>query len=74
MVKGLARPSCLIIDGIGRCDFDLQNTSLFYIVGRNFDASTVFRFKRELYRSRNLKTVALITGRTIVIETADGRL
>ena len=111
VVNGLVKPSCLIIDEIGRCDFDLQNTRLFFDIidrrqqkeganciiftsnkspdkwissfheddtllcalDRSFDAATVFLFKGESYRGKNLKTVALTTGRTLIKETADDR-
>ena len=111
VVNGLVKPSCLIIDEIGRCDFDLQNTRLFFDIidrrqqkeganciiftsnkspdkwissfheddtllcalDRSFDAATVLLFKGESYRGKNLKTVALTTGRTLIKETADDR-
>ncbi len=37
-VNGLVKPSCLIIDEIGRCRFDLENTRLFFdVIDRRYN-------------------------------------
>lgn len=48
--------------------------TLLCALDRSFDAATVFLFKGESYRGRNLKTVALTIGRTLIKEIADDRL
>ncbi len=35
-INGLVKPSCLIIDEVGRCVFDKENTRMFFdIIDRN---------------------------------------
>ena len=38
MLNGLVRPSCLIIDEVGHCDFDKENTRLFFdLIDRRYN-------------------------------------
>lgn len=100
-LNGLVRPSCLIIDEIGHCVFDKENTRLFFdlmdrrynkegsfnviftsnkmpsfwkenfceddallcALDRIFDDATVFTFRGQSFRGKNLETIALETGR-----------
>lgn len=38
VVKGLVKPSCLIVDEVGRCRFDLECTNLFFdVIDRRYE-------------------------------------
>lgn len=101
ILNNLVRPSCLIIDEVGHCEFDKENTRLFFdlidrrynkegsfnmvftsnkspslwtqnfqddnsllcLLDRVFDDATVFAFKGESFRGKNLETINLQTSR-----------
>lgn len=60
-INGLVKPSCLIIDEVGRCVFDKENTRMF------FDVATVFMIKGNSYRGKQCETIALSAGGPIKI-------
>ena len=68
MLTSLVRPSCLIIDEIGHCEFDKED-SLLCALDRIFDAATVFNIHGESFRGKNLETYALQAGK---VRTAGG--
>lgn len=38
ILNGLVRPSCLIIDEVGHCEFDIENTWLFFaLIDRRYN-------------------------------------
>ena len=62
-INGLVKPSCLIIDEIGRCVFDKEKTRMFFdVIDRIFDDATVFMIKGNSYRGKNCETIALSAG------------
>lgn len=43
VLNGLVRPSCLIIDEVGHCEFDKENTRLFFdLIDRRYNKEGVF--------------------------------
>ena len=72
LTNGLVKPSCLIIDEIGRCSFDRENTRIYFdetdsllcALDRIFDNARVFMMKGESYRGRKLETIAIEAGGT----------
>lgn len=112
VLNGLVRPSCLIIDEIGHCVFDKENTRLFFdlmdrrynkegsfnviftsnkvpalwkenfdeddallcALDRIFDDATVFTFKGQSYRGKNLETIALETNRVKSSEVSNSTI
>jgi DNA replication protein DnaC len=101
VLNNLVRPSCLIIDEVGHCEFDKENTRLFFdlidrrynkegsfnivftsnknpsrwsdnfkddssllcSLDRAFDDATVFTFRGESFRGKNLETIELQTSK-----------
>ena len=38
MINGLVKPSCLIVDEVGRCVFDKENTRMFFdVIDRRYN-------------------------------------
>lgn len=63
-LNSLVRPSCLIIDEIGHCEFDRENTRLFFdLVDRIFDDAEVFKIRGESFRGKQLVTISFQTSR-----------
>ena len=50
VLNGLVRPSCLIIDEVGHCEFDKENTRLFFdLIDRRYKCCKTLAERRILY-------------------------
>lgn len=55
MLTSLVRPSCLIIDEIGHCEFDKENTRLFFdLIDRRYDKEGAYNIVFTSNRSPSL--------------------
>lgn len=57
-LKGLVRPSCLIIDEVGHCEFDKENTRLFFELiewryNKEGNYNIVFTSNKNLFELRS---------------------